>query len=118
MALRLASATVSTANTNTDGTGTITDVATGTSAGTRIDYVTITATSSTTNGMIRLWTYNGTNWRLLAEIPVFTTTASATTAKWTTVFRLPALYLGATQKLGITTQIAESFHIVAMCTDM
>lgn len=49
----LAQAQVSAANTNRDGTGTIVDLVTGGTYGTRIDKVRICATGTTTAGVIR-----------------------------------------------------------------
>lgn len=116
---RLDNALISTANTATNGTGTIVSVAVGSNQGTRIDYVAVKAIANTTPGMVRLFTretaLNG--WRLLAELPVLAVTGNAFTPFWSTPFRLPALYLGHNQELGASTHNAESFTITAMCLD-
>lgn len=117
MSLRLATASVSTANTNTNGTGTITDLVVGSTNGTRVDYITMRATADTTQGMLRFWSYTAGAWRLLNEIVVSETVAAPLTAKWSAIFTLPAFYVGTGQKLGVSTNNAESFHIVAMCED-
>lgn len=118
MAIRLASATVSTANTATNGTGTIVDLVSGSTNGTRIDHIVVEAVGSTTAGMIRFFTYNGGVWRLIKEIAVPLTTAAATTLKWTAVLNMPALYVGNNQKLGVATNNAETFTVNAMCEDL
>src|SRR4051812_43108462 len=68
---------ISTANTNLDGTGTITTLMTGGSSGTLIKRIIIKAQGNTTQGMIRLF-YNaiGTYW-LMQEIPVPAVTQGA-----------------------------------------
>lgn len=115
---RLENATISTANTATNGTGTITSVVTGTTQGTRIDYIMVKAIANTTAGMVRLFTKeNAGNWRLLAEMPVTAVTGNAFTPYWSSPFRLPAIYLGHNQELGASTHNAESFTITAMCLD-
>ncbi len=63
-------AVIDTANTNLDGTGTIGSVITGASNGTLIKTITVKALDNTTNGMVRLFIYNGTNKRLISEIEI------------------------------------------------
>lgn len=118
MAIRLASATVSAANTATNGTGTIVDLVSGHIHGTRIDHIVVEAIGSTTNGMIRFFTYDGSVWRLIKEIAVPLTTATTTTLKWTAVLNMPAFYVGHNQKLGVATNNAETFTVNAMCEEL
>lgn len=73
---------VSTANTNRDGTGTIATVFSAGSSGSRIDAINIKAVSTTTAGMIRLFINDGTNTRLITEVPVQAITPSATVPAW------------------------------------
>lgn len=117
MIVRHASATVSVANTNTNGSGTIVDLVTGATHGTRIDHLIITATGSTTNGVIRFFVHDGSVWRLLKEVTVPETIAAATTPKWAAFVSLPAWYVGHNHKLGVSTHNAETFHVTAMCED-
>jgi len=71
--------TASTANTNLDGSGTLTSaIVTGASNGTQIQSVSVKAQVSTTAGMVRLFLYDGTNTKLLKEVPVPAVTKSAT----------------------------------------
>ena len=76
---------LATTNTNRDGTGTLVTVATGTTEGTRVDRITFTQNvgSICSNGMIRLFIYNGSTTVLFAELPVVATTPSGTVAGWT-----------------------------------
>lgn len=104
--------TISTANTNRDGTGTLGTVLTAASNGTLIKTVTVKAIVSTTHGMVRLFVHDGTNTRLLHEIEVFPVTkASINKAFETTVnlnFSLKSGY-----SLKASTEKAESFNIIA-----
>lgn len=117
----VASAVVSAANTNRDGTGTIVTVATGVAAGTRINEINIKATATTTAGMVRLWTSTdaGTTWRLYDEIPVAAITPSATLQSFG-ASRFPANLVlpDVSGRLGVTTHNAEAFHVIALGGDL
>lgn len=119
---RMGAVTISTANTNRDGTGTIATVlasvaaATDTTGGTRIDFVDIKATGTTTAGMVRLYvsTDTGTTWRLIREIPVSAITPGASTAAFETQIALGRdLPAGVANLLGASTHAAESFVVAA-----
>jgi len=119
--------TISTANANRDGTGTLGTVMTGatrnTSAnppltgGSRIDGLAFAARGTTTAGMIRLFIHDGTSNRLFAEIPVQAVTPSATVAAWSaratpeTADFMP-IVLGDGQTLKASTEKAESFDVI------
>lgn len=75
---RVAGVTVSTANTNRDGTGTLGTVITAGSAGTRIDRIRVQAIVTTTAGMVRLFLFDGSTFYALQEVPVLAATVSAT----------------------------------------
>ena len=115
---RLENATITVANTNVNGTGTIVTVATGANAGSRIDLVMVQAIVPTTEGIVRFFTKEAAGvWRLLLEIPVSPSSGIASNPLWSTPVRLPAFYLGHNQEFGASTQNAESFTITAMCLD-
>lgn len=108
---------VTAANTARDGTGTVVDLFTGGSSGSRIEHIEITAPGTVTAGVVRIFLYDGTNTRLLEEILVTATTPS-TTVK---VFRsslsfasLAALLLlpSNSWKLRGSTHNAETFNII------
>jgi hypothetical protein len=110
-----ASVQVALANTARDGTGTIgttliTVLAAGAN-GTRIDDIYMTATVTTTAGMIRLFIYNGTTTRLLSETPVAAITVSATTAAWTAVLLNQAIVLKSGFSLIASTEKSEAINI-------
>lgn len=121
MAIKTRALLINTANTNRDGTGVGDILVTGAASGTIIDEITINATNTTTAGMIRLYideiTPTAAN-RLHSQIPVSAVTPTATTASWSTVIRPLNLKLGSGQKLLVSTQNAESFHVTASVTDL
>lgn len=75
---RYTSVTISTANTNRDGSGTLTTCFAAGSSGSVAFSCTIFAHSTTTAGMVRLYHYDGTNTYCFAEIPVSAITPSGT----------------------------------------
>ncbi|MFL5752307.1 MAG: hypothetical protein ACJ76F_02785 [Bacteroidia bacterium] len=114
-------ATINVANTSLSGTGNIINptasyncwsVLTGASNGTLIKTVTIKAQGSPSQGMIRLWIYNGTNHRLLMEIPVDPTLQSVSDASFEKTIVLN-YKLQSTYQLIASTQVADTFNIVA-----
>jgi hypothetical protein len=116
---RTGSVQVATANTNRDGTGTVVDVLTGVAAGTKVFEVVVQATGTTTAGMVRLYYFDGTNTRLLDEVPVTAVTPSASAA----AFRARRVYdnliiAGSTHKLQASTHNAETFNVIASAGDL
>ena len=97
----------STANTNRDGTtGTYATLITAGADGSRVDSIMISALSTTTAGMIRV--FLGT--ALIAEIPVLAITPSATQPVWQFALNFPnGLILAAAAVLKVSTHNAESF---------
>lgn len=108
-------AQVSAANPNRDGTGTLVTVATGATAGTRIDDISIQAVGTTTSGMIRLYVSldGGTTNRLWKEVPVSAVTPSGSAKAWSTTLSDLALTLANSSAiLRASTHNAEAFNIV------
>ena len=110
--VRAAAAQVTTANPNRDGTtGTYVNVFTAGASGSRIDDIYMTATVTTTAGMIRLFISDGTNTRLLSETPVAAITVSATTAAWTAVLLSQGLVIPSGYILKASTEKSEAINI-------
>jgi hypothetical protein len=122
-------ASVSVANTNRNGTGTIVSVAVGplTTAGNgvgkMISQVLVQATATTTAGMVRFYISNnaGSTWALLEELAVTAATPSGTvTAFAAAVPLLAGLVLaggnGTTAQclLGAAPHNAEAFNVIVM----
>lgn len=115
-------ASVTTANTNRDGTGTIETVLTAGASGSRIEKISIKATATVSAGMIRFYVHDGTTSQIIAEIAVTATTASSTvpsfehTMTQDTVDYLP-LTLPTGYSLRASTQLSESFKVIAQGGD-
>ena len=107
--------TISTANSNRDGSGTLGTVLTAGSSGTLIKRVTIKAQGTTTQGAIRLYISDGTNNRLLTEADVPAMTVNTTTGTDPTFKKVLILdyKLQSGYTLKASTQNAESFNIIA-----
>lgn len=115
-------AVISTANTNRDGTGTIGTVFSAGTNGSRIDAVEAQATGTTTAGMVRLFLHDGTNARLIGELPVVALTPSGTIPAWSVVVNSQGINNGNIAlpliipngwSLRAATQNAETFNVVA-----
>lgn len=76
---RLAVGSVSTANTNRDGTGTIVSILTAGSSGTLITQVSVQSTSDPADGIITLFLNDGTTTWLFDEIDTDNPAAASTT---------------------------------------
>lgn len=111
--VKSAIAQISTANTNRNGTGTIATVFTGAAGGSRIDDITITATGTTTAGVVRLFINDGTTSYLWQEILVSAITPSTTVQVWSYTLLNQALLLqNASWSLRASTNNAETFNVI------
>lgn len=109
---------LSAANTARDGTGTIVDVVTAGTNGTRIGVCKAIATSTTTAGMIRWYLYNGSAYKLWYEQAVTAITPSGTTAVWSGEFATSSvsgaeLVLPTGWKLAAAPHNDETFNAIA-----
>lgn len=114
---------ISTANTNRDGTGTIGTVFTAGASGSRIDAISLKAVGTTTAGAIRLFIHDGTNARLLTEVPVVAITPSGTLPSWetqmntNTMTQVLPIILPTGYSLRASTNNAETFNVIAVGGD-
>lgn len=106
-------ALISTANTNRDGTGIIVNLFTAGASGSRVERITISATSTTTAGMIRLYIFDGTNTDLIREMPVIAITPSTTTTSYYQQLGSLAMILSNGKSLRVSTNNAENFRVIA-----
>lgn len=121
MAIHAYTAALTTANTsipNGGGTGAYASLVTGSTAGKIVDEITISATNTTTAGMIRMYVFDGTDARLHSQIPVSAVTPATNTATWSAVIRPLNLKLHNAQEIRFTTHNAESFHLTASVTEL
>ena len=108
-------ATISVANTNRDGTGTIANIFTAGSNGSIIYRIRVKAVGTTTAGMIRFYRHDGSTHYLTRELPVAANTASGTnpTIELEIFFNTnELLLLPVNHSLRASTNNAESFNII------
>jgi hypothetical protein len=106
---RIGRVSLSTANTATDGTGTINDLIVGVSAGTRILSVNVQGTATTVAALVNLFLYDGTQWDLFDQITISATTGSNTAKAYRLVTAYTDLVLpSASYKLGATISVAPT----------
>lgn len=115
-------ASLATANTGRDGSGTIVTVVTAGTNGSKIDHIDIVAYGTTTAGVIRLYISDGTTVALWKEVLVTAITPSATIAVWSTSVDCSqpqnSLVLTATTYLlRASTHNTENFRVVAVGGD-
>ena len=109
--------TVSAANTNLDGTGTLVEVASGTGSGStprKVDRIRVSATATTAAGNIRFFYRpdNGTTKRLLDELAVTVVTVAAGTNAWKGVSYLEGFVLvDSNAKIYAGTHVAATFTV-------
>ncbi len=104
---------ITTANPNLNGTGTISLVIKSSATnGTLIKSVTIQAKNTTTQGMVRLFLYNGTTTVLFKEIEIPAVTASTIDLRFNRTLNLDFVLQFGYQILA-STENAESFNIIA-----
>jgi hypothetical protein len=108
--------TISTANTNLDGTGTLGTVLTASSAagmlGCLIKTITIKAQGNTTQGMIRIFVSGGGATELISEVPVPAITKSGTDISYEAHIKIDYA-IKAGYILKAATQNAETFNVIA-----
>jgi hypothetical protein len=86
---RIGFGSVTAANTNRDGTGTIVDVLTGAAAGTKINEVVLQATGDPADSVVTLFIYNGSTYLLFDEFDLGNPAAASTTVPG---YRYPRRY--------------------------
>jgi len=105
--------TISTANTNRDGTGTIGLLLTAADSGVLVNTITVKAVNSVDNGMVRLFLYNGSNYFLLTEFIVKATDPSCGTRTFETTLNLPSgFYVAPSNSLYVSTERADTFNVI------
>lgn len=103
---RIGRLSLQTANTATDGTGTINDLLVGVSAGTRVLSVNVQGTVQTAAALVNLFLYDGTQWDLFDQITISATTGSNTAKAYRLVTAYTDLVLpSASWKLGATITV-------------
>lgn len=111
--------TVSTANTGSDGSGTLASLHTASGNGSVVTSVLFTAQVTTTAGMLRIYFYDGATARLIAEVPVTAYVKSATQQGFTYSWAPGggSLTLPPGTILKASTHNAEAFTALTIGTD-
>jgi hypothetical protein len=107
--------TISTANTNLDGTGTLGEVirAGALAKGTLIKSVTIKSSTNVGQGMVRLFVFDGTNTKLIIEVEIAPETIKSGIAH-SFVKTIPLNFvLKAGWSLKASTELANTFNVIA-----
>jgi len=103
---RIGRVSLSSSNTATDGTGTITDLITGVSAGTRVLSINVQGTATTVAALVNIFLWDGTQWDLFDQITISATTGSNTAKAYRLVTAYTDLVLpSASWKLGATITV-------------
>jgi hypothetical protein len=113
---KIGAVTITSGNPARDGSGTVGTVITGATDGTRIHRVTVTAMSTVTGGMIRMFLNPGTGNFLYKEVPVTASVATMTVAGFTTTLEYlgeRALILPSGCVLGVSTEKDGYFNVFA-----
>ena len=106
---RIGRLSLSTANTATDGTGTINDLIVGVAAGTRVLSVNVQGTATTVAALVNLFLWDGTQWDLFDQVTISATTGSNTVKGYRLVTAYTDLVLpSASYKLGATISVAPT----------
>jgi hypothetical protein len=106
---RIGRLSLSTANTATDGTGTINDLIVGASAGTRVLSINVQGTATTVAALVNLFLWDGTQWDLFDQVTISAVTGSNTTKAYRLVTAYTDLVLpSASYKLGATISVAPT----------
>lgn len=108
---------ITTADTSRTAPTNVGTVFTAGASGSRIDSVIITATGTTTAGVVRLWVYTGTVYFLMSETLVTVITPSVTVGVFTASLSFNTLLLPSGYSLRATTNNAESFNVLAFGGD-
>lgn len=112
---------INTANTNRDGSGTISLLALGSTNGFKVQEIAAQALETTTAGMIRVFHSldGGTTWTMIDELPVGATTASASAPAFRAAHNYQNLVLITTSEaIGVSTHAAEDFEVYAFGADL
>jgi hypothetical protein len=116
---RIGVASVSSANTAIDGTGTITDLLTGVTAGTRVLEINAQCSATSAAALINLFLYDGANWHLFDQIAITAATVSTTVKGNRNFSTYTNLVLpSASWKVGCTTTIAQATRVFALGADL
>ena len=112
---------ISTANTARDGTGTVGTIFTAGASGSRIENIRIQAGGTTTAGVVRIFIYDGSNYRLFKEQLVTAITPSTTVEAFSVTLDYSAngacILLPTGYSIRVSTNNAETFNVAVFGGD-
>lgn len=109
---RIGATTISTANANRDGTGTIATIITAAATGTQIREINFKATGTTVASQLNIYLYDGTTYSVLDEVSVSATTASTTVASYESSVRYDNLFLPSGWSVRASITLAPTSGVV------
>lgn len=119
---RIGTCSLSSPNSATDGSGTITELIVGVSAGTRILEITVQGTATTVPSLVNIFLYDGSSWSLFDQVTVTATTGSSTAKGVRSSATYTNLVLpNSTYKVGCTLTVAPgsgTVNVIAFGGDL
>jgi len=115
---RLGVGALSTANANTNGSGTLVTVMSAGSSGTKINEILVQASSTVTAGMVRIFIFDGTTNYLFDEFPVTATIPSSSSAAYRLYKVYDNLVVPSGYSVRASTSNAESFNVMIWGADL
>jgi len=118
---RLTVASLSAANTNLDGSGTITSLISGVAAGTRVLEIDAQCSATSAAALVNLFisTDSGSTWKLFDQIAITAATVSNTVKGNRNTATYQNLILpGTAYSIGCTTTIAQATQVYALAGDL
>lgn len=109
---------ISVANTNINGSGTISTVFSAGSLGSKINEVAVCGVGSVSAGMVRLFINDSSNNYLFDEVPISATTPSSSVSNFRTTKTYDNLVLPSGYSLRAATNNAENFNIIVCGADL
>jgi hypothetical protein len=109
---------VSVANANLDGTGTIVSIITGAAMGTLISSIIVKGQMTTNPGMVRFFSDDSGSWKLFAELPIPAVIQGATEQSFVReIICLGGMTIGSGVSIGAATDRNETFSVIIEGTD-
>jgi hypothetical protein len=114
---RCSAVSISSADTSRTAPTSVGTLFTAGASGSRIDEVDITAAGTSTANVVRLFIYDGSTYFLLQEVAITATTPSASISSFSTAITFNSLVLPSGSSLRVTTNNAETYHVIAFGGD-
>jgi hypothetical protein len=114
---RCSAVSISTADTSRTAPTNVGTLFTAGANGSRIDEIDITAAGNSTANVVRIFIFNGTTYFLLQEILITGITPSASVNSFSTAISFNSLVIPSGSSVRVTTNNAETYHVIAFGGD-